>query len=234
MQSQLEAGLQALGLPLSAGQKQQLLAYTAFIAKWNKVYNLTAIKDPAEVLTHHLLDSLAVIAPLRRHIQTLKMGTEAMSTPVPMLSAAVAIRVLDVGAGAGLPGVVIAICCPDVSVVCVDAVGKKAAFIQQVAASLDLKNLKGLHARVEAMLPADVQPGFDVITSRAFASLADFTSLTAKHLAEQGIWMAMKAKMTPQELTALPAGVRVFHVEPLTVPSLHEERCLVWLSPARA
>ena len=211
----LQAGLTALGLDLTAYQQKQLLDYVAMIAKWNKVYNLTAIRDVDEMLTHHLLDSLAIISPLKKHLNTNK-----------------AYRLLDVGAGAGLPGVVVAICCPHVAVACVDTVGKKAAFIQQAALALALPNLRGIHARVEQMLPADVQGGFDVITSRAFATLSDFVRLTADLLIQDtGAWMAMKAKTADAESADLPKGIAVFHVEQLNVPSLNEERCLVWMRP---
>jgi 16S rRNA (guanine527-N7)-methyltransferase len=116
-----------------------------------------------------------------------------------------------------------------VAVICVDTVGKKAAFIQQVAASLGLKNLKGLHSRVEEMKSADVQQGFNVIASRAFASLFDFTSLTQAHLTADGVWMAMKAKTAEAESIQLSKDVRMFHVERLDVPSMEEDRCLVWM-----
>lgn len=218
----LQAGLVELGLDLSDRQQTQLLDYVAMIAKWNKVYNLTAIRDTGEMLTHHLLDSLAIILPLKTHLKTLGNGLQANTSK--------ACRLLDVGAGAGLPGVVVAICCPEVSVVCVDTVGKKAAFIQQAALALALPNLRGIHARVEAMLPADVACGFDVITSRAFATLADFVGLTTNLLTpDTGVWMAMKAKTADAESADLSKSVAVFHVEPLQVPSLNEERCLVWM-----
>ncbi len=222
----LQAGLVELGLDLSEHQQKQLLEYVAMIAKWNKVYNLTAIRDAGEMLTHHLLDSLAIILPLKKHLTSLSDGLQANTNK--------AYRLLDVGAGAGLPGVVVAICCPDVLVTCVDTVGKKAAFIQQVALALALPNLRGIHARVEAMLPADVADGFDVITSRAFATLSDFVGLTMNLLAsETGVWMAMKAKTAGAETAALPLDVAVFHVEQLQVPSLNEDRCLVWMRPNR-
>lgn len=209
-QQRLAEGATALGLNLSAAQHAQLLAYLDLLAKWNKVYNLTAVRDPAEMLTHHLLDSLAVIAPLLRHTQ----GATA--------------RVLDVGSGGGLPGVVIAICCPEMSVACVDAVAKKAAFVQQAAGVLDLSNLRGVHARVESI----TEP-YDVITSRAFATLADFTQWSAGSLGEDGVWMAMKGKHPTDEIAALPPSVAVFHVEQLTVPGLNAERCLIWMRPAK-
>lgn len=218
----LQAGLTGLGLDLSAHQQKQLLDYVAMIAKWNKVYNLTAIRDEGGMLTHHLLDSLAIISPLQKYLTGLSGGLQANTSK--------ARRVLDVGAGAGLPGVVVAICCPDISVVCVDTVGKKAAFIQQTALALALPNLRGIHARVEQMLPADVLGGFDVITSRAFATLSDFVGLTmGLFVPNTGVWMAMKAKTADAESAGLPKGVVVFHVEQLHVPSLNEDRCLVWM-----
>ena len=209
-QQRLAEGATALGLSLAPAQHAQLLAYLDLLAKWNKVYNLTAVRDPAEMLTHHLLDSLAVIAPLVRHAQ----GGAA--------------RVLDVGSGGGLPGVVIAICCPEMSVACVDAVAKKAAFVQQAAGVLGLSNLRGVHARVESI----TEP-YDVITSRAFATLADFTQWSAGSLGEDGVWMALKGKHPTDEMAGLPPSVAVFHVEQLTVPGLDAERCLIWMRPAK-
>jgi 16S rRNA (guanine527-N7)-methyltransferase len=204
----LSAGIRALNLNLSAEQQQRLLDYMALIQKWNKVYNLTALRDPAEMLSHHLLDSLTAIAPLTRHTR----GQPA--------------RVLDVGSGGGLPGVVLAICMPELDVSCVDTVAKKAAFVQQVAVSLKLPNLRGLHARVESL----TEP-YQVICSRAFASLPDFVTWSRSALAEGGVWMAMKGKHPQDEIDALPKDVKVFHVEPLTVPGLDVERCMVWMRP---
>ena len=186
LRATLLAGLKALQLDLSAQQVDQLLAYQELIAKWTRVYNLTAVRDPAEMMTHHLLDSLAAIAPLKRHLQA--QGLEQSA------------RLLDVGSGAGLPGVVIAICCPQVAVTCVDTVAKKAAFIKQAALALKLPNLTGLHARVES-----ITQSFDVICSRAFASLLDFTQWSAGALADHGVWMAMKGKHPGDELALLPA-----------------------------
>jgi 16S rRNA (guanine527-N7)-methyltransferase len=207
----LSAGVQALGLGLSADQQQRLLDYVAMIQKWNKVYNLTALRNPADMLTHHLLDSLTAVAPLARHTQ---------GQPI---------RVLDVGSGGGLPGVVLAICMPELAVTCVDTVAKKAAFVQQVAATLKLPNLRGIHARVESL----TEP-YPVICSRAFASLPDFVTWSRSALAEGGVWMAMKGKHPQDEIAALPPETQVFHVEPLTVPGLDVERCMVWLRPAAA
>jgi 16S rRNA (guanine527-N7)-methyltransferase len=212
----LRAGLAALELNLSEPQVTSLLAYQSLIQKWNKVYNLTAVRDPGDMLTHHLLDSLAVIAPLRRQLalMTANAGMDA-------------VRLLDVGSGAGLPGVVIAICCPDIWVDCVDTVGKKAAFIQQVAVTLKLSNLRGLHARVENLTDA-----YQVISSRAFAALTDFTNWSVQALAPQGVWLAMKGKHPADELAALSPSVQVFHVEHLAVPGLEAERCLIWMRPS--
>ena len=212
LQAALKRGVAELGLNLSEGQITQLLDYLALIQKWNKVYNLTAVRDPAEMLTHHLLDSLAVIRPLRQQL--------AGRQPVDGQG----FRLLDVGSGAGLPGVVIAICCPDIAVSCVDTVAKKATFIQQTAIALKLFNLKGLHARVE-----NLDDHYDVVSSRAFASLVDFTHWSRSALAPAGIWLAMKGKQPGEELAALPAGVEVFHVEQLSVPCLDAERCIVWM-----
>ena len=209
----LQKGLDGLGLSLLAEQQEQLLAYMDLIGKWTKVYNLTAVRDANEMLTHHLLDSLAVVAPLRREVARLVLP-EGQSQ----------LRMLDVGAGAGLPGIVIAITCPEISVTCVDTVAKKAAFIQQVAATLKLPNLKGLHARVESL----TQP-YDVVCSRAFASLLDFTTWSQSALASHGVWMAMKGKHPDQELAVLPESVKVFHVEQLQVPGLDAERCIIWM-----
>ncbi len=213
----LRQGLVALGLTLDDAQVQRLLDYLDLIQKWTKVYNLTAVRDPAEMLTHHLLDSLAAIQPLRRQLQS-----QGLAAPKP-------IRLLDVGSGAGLPGIVIAICCPEITVHCVDTVAKKAAFIQQVAVSLKLPNLRGLHARVESL----TEP-YDVVSSRAFASLVDFANWSGGALAEQGVWMALKGKRPADEIAALPVGVEVFHVEQLQVPGLDAERCIVWMRARRA
>lgn len=211
LEAGLRSGAQALGLALTDAQIQHLLDYAALIQKWNKVYNLTALRDPADMLTHHLLDSLTAIAPLRRHTQ---------GQPV---------RVLDVGSGGGLPGVVLAICMPELNVSCVDTVAKKAAFVQQVAVSLKLPNLRGVHARVESLTDP-----YQIICSRAFASLPDFVTWSRSALADGGVWMAMKGKRPQGEIDALPTDVRVFHVEPLKVPGLDVERCMVWMKPQTA
>jgi 16S rRNA (guanine527-N7)-methyltransferase len=213
LEAELRQGLVALELPLNDAQIGQLLDYQELIQKWTKVYNLTAVRDPSEMLTHHLLDSLAAIGPLRQQLS---------NVPAP-------VRLLDVGSGAGLPGVVIAICCPDITVHCVDTVAKKAAFIQQTAAALKLPNLRGIHARVE-----NLKEPYQVVSSRAFASLADFTAWSGAALAEQGIWMAMKGKHPVDEIAALTPGIEVFHVEQLAVPGLDAERCIIWMRKVAA
>jgi 16S rRNA (guanine527-N7)-methyltransferase len=188
----------------------KLQQYLDLLARWNRVYNLTALRDPARMRSHHLADSLSIVPPLERHAQ---------GRPL---------TILDVGSGGGLPGVVLAIAHPDWTVTCVDAVAKKAGFVQQVALELGLPNLRAAHSRVEQMAPA----GAAVIVSRAFASLPDFCAWTRKHLAPGGVWLAMKGKMPTDEIAALPAEVAVFHVEPLDVPGLDAERCAIWLRPA--
>ena len=215
LRAQLQAGAEALGLGLGESQVGQLMDFLALLQKWNKVYNLTAVRAPQEMLTHHLLDSLAAVAPLRRHVSGLQQGGVE------------AVKLLDVGSGGGLPGVVFAICCPEVDVSCVDTVGKKAAFIQQAAVALKLRNLHGVHARVETLAGP-----FDIISCRAFASLPDFVTWSRSALAApHGAWLAMKGKHPDDEIAALPPGVGVFHVEPLNVPGLDAERCIVWMRP---
>ena len=209
----LEAGITKLKLDLLPAQIDSLMGFLDLLQKWNKVYNLTSVRDPQEMLTHHLLDSLAAVPALMRHVQTLPAQPGAR-TPL-----------LDVGSGGGLPGVVFAVCCPQIDVSCVDTVGKKAAFIQQVAASLRLPNLHGIHDRVE-----NLKTQYPVISCRAFASLVDFTTWSRKALADGGIWFAMKAKHPDEEIAALPADVQVFHVEPLQVPGLDVERCVIWMN----
>lgn len=220
LEATLRHGLDALGLTLTDAQVAHLLAYQALIQKWTKVYNLTAVRDPAEMMTHHVLDSLAVIRPLRQQLSQLPVQERGDSVQDVKQS----VRLLDVGSGAGLPGVVIAICCPDITVHCVDTVAKKAAFIQQVAATLKLPNLRGIHARVESLTDK-----YQVISSRAFASLVDFTTWSVTALAEQGVWMAMKGKHPAEEIAALSSNLDVFHVEQLSVPGLDAERCIVWV-----
>ena len=230
----VEQALPGLGLDLSGAQIGALLAYLDLISKWTRVYNLTAVRDPAEMVTHHLLDCLAAMAPLADHLERTRqlklIGSEfqTVAEADPKPGDGQGARLLDVGSGAGLPGVVIAICFPGLGVTCVDTVAKKAAFIKQVALTLKLPNLTGLHARVEALGEPASKP-FDVICSRAFASLADFTQWSSGALAPAGVWMAMKGKHPQEEISALPGTVDVFHVEQLKVPTLDADRCIVWM-----
>ena len=203
----LSEGLQSLSLELTQVQQQALLDYIALLGKWNKVYNLTAVREPEQMLSHHVLDCLAVLPPLKQ------VFSEALD-------------LIDVGAGGGLPSVVFAIACPHWQITAVDTVAKKAAFIQTTAHSLRLVNLKAVHSRVEALTG-----GFDVVTCRAYASLRDFCDSSRHLLKPNGVWMAMKAKLSAEELTDLPATVRVDKVEPLAVPGLDADRCLVWMRP---
>lgn len=198
-----------LGLSPSAAQVTALRGYLDLLQRWNQTYNLTAVRERDAMLTQHLADCLALVPELQRRKPA---------------------RLLDVGSGGGLPGVIIAVLLTQCDVTCVDAVAKKMAFVRQVAGALHLPNLHAQHSRVEALRA----PLFDLITSRAFASLADFVALTSRHLAPGGVWVAMKGKIPDDEIVALPPTVEVFHVEPLVVPGLDAQRCLVWMQPRRA
>jgi 16S rRNA (guanine527-N7)-methyltransferase len=202
----LSQGLVSLSLSVTEESCDLLLRYLKLIEKWNRVYNLTAVRDLSSMLSLHLMDSLAAVPSLRRAF-------------------AGDVKLLDVGSGAGLPGVVFAILNPEILITCVDTVGKKATFIRQVALELQLKNLHVEHARIET-LPAQ---RVDIITSRAFASLLDFTQLTRHHLKPGAVWLAMKGKAPLDEISTLPADIDVFHVEQIQVPNLNAERCLVWM-----
>ncbi|WP_416406461.1 16S rRNA (guanine(527)-N(7))-methyltransferase RsmG [Paracidovorax citrulli] len=217
----LRAGAEALGLDLSEAHLGQLLEFLALLQKWNQVYNLTAVRDPHEMLTHHLLDSLAAVAPLQRHLRGMQDLPGSAGDGAKL-------RLLDVGSGGGLPGVVFAICCPALDVSCVDTVAKKAAFIQQAAVSLRLRNLRGIHARVE-----NLAGPFDVVSCRAFASLPDFVAWSQAAIAANGVWLAMKGRDPSDEITGLPPIAEVFHVEQLAVPGLDAERCIVWMRPRK-
>ncbi|MGE8317841.1 MAG: 16S rRNA (guanine(527)-N(7))-methyltransferase RsmG [Comamonas sp.] len=211
LESSLRQGAAQLALQLEDSQLEQLIAFMDLLQKWNRVYNLTAVRDPQEMLTHHLLDSLAAVGPLQRHLQGLDVAEP---------------RLLDVGSGGGLPGVVFAICLPQLDVSCVDTVGKKAAFIQQVAASLRLKNLHGIQSRVERLAQR-----YDVVSCRAFAALQDFTAWSRQTLKDGAWWLAMKGKLPSDEIALLAPDVVVERVEPLAVPGLDAERCIVWMRP---
>ena len=209
MPDELEPICAALGMTPTEAQRGALLQYLGLLQHWNATYNLTAVRDRGGMRTQHLADCMAAIPALaRRSAQG---------------------RLLDVGSGGGLPGVVIATLLPGWDVTCGDAVAKKTAFIRQVAGALSLPNLHAVHGRVEQLRVAP----FDLITSRAFASLADFTALTRRHLAPGGVWMAMKGRAPDDEIAALPPDVGVFHVEPLQVPGLDAQRCLIWMQPRK-
>ncbi|MDQ2735604.1 MAG: 16S rRNA (guanine(527)-N(7))-methyltransferase RsmG [Pseudomonadota bacterium] len=205
--------VRSLDLAVSPKQALALVDFVDLLARWNRTYNLTALRDPAAMLTHHVVDCLAAVSPLRRELA----GQQGH-------------RLLDVGSGGGLPGIVFAIMEPAWAVTCVDSVGKKAAFLQHAGAALELSNLQAVHARVESLPAAN---RYDAVTSRAFASLSDFTRLTDDVLAEAGLWMAMKGKIPADEIDALPPTVHVFHVEPLLVPCVQESRCLIWMRPVK-
>lgn len=204
----LQHGVNSMAIELSRPQLEQMIDYLALLTKWNEVYNLTAIRDPLQMVIQHLLDSLVVLPAFA-------------STPH---------RILDVGAGAGLPGIVLAIARPDLALTLVDAVHKKTAFLTQVKVELGLANVTIETARVEQLTPA---LGFDVIISRAFANLSDFVAWSGHLLAEGGQFVAMKGIKPLQELTNLPKDWKVTQVLPVAVPGLHAERHLVFIQKAR-
>ncbi|WOD17951.1 16S rRNA (guanine(527)-N(7))-methyltransferase RsmG [Paraburkholderia kirstenboschensis] len=203
----LADGVLELGLELSDAQLGKLLDYVALLAKWNAVYNLTAIRDPRQMLIQHILDSLSI---------------------VPHLSQCNPSTVLDVGSGGGLPGIVLGIVRPDWSVTVNDIVHKKTAFQAQAKAELALTNLSVVTGRVETLRPgAEVSAKFDVIVSRAFAELADFVTLARHLVAERGAILAMKGVRPDGEIERLPAGAHVKQIVRLDVPFLDAERHLV-------
>jgi 16S rRNA (guanine527-N7)-methyltransferase len=205
---QIDAGAGALQIELSPTQVAGFVAYLRLIERWNATYNLTAVRDPAKMITHHLLDCLAAAAALLRHRDRRTVRT-----------------IVDVGSGAGLPGLVLASVLPESRVTCVDSVGKKAAFITQAAAAAGLANARALHRRVESL-----EGRYDIVASRAFASLAGFVRATRHLVADNGEWMAMKARDPADEVGVLK-GVTTT-LELLQVPGLAAERCIVWMRPA--
>ncbi len=202
---QLRSGLQALSLELSADQQKKLLDFLVLLLKWNKVYNLTSIRQADDMLTHHVMDCLAAVAAVMHEAPDAK-------------------TLLDVGSGGGLPAVVFAIVCPHLQVTAVDAVVKKSAFIETVAHTLKLSNLKGIHSRVELL-----EETFDLVVSRAFASLKDFTAWSDKALRTGGKWAAMKGKVPEEEMAELPPNIQIQGIQTLNVPDLEAQRCLIWL-----
>lgn len=203
----LSAGLASMDLTLDAAQQEKLLAYVALLSKWNKVYSLTAIREPRRMLTHHLLDSLA---------------------PLPHLKGE-QLRILDVGSGFGTPGIPLAIARPDWQLVLLDSNQKKTTFLRQALLELKLPNVSIVTDRVELYRP---DSPFHIITSRAFAELADFVQLTRHLLAQGGEWAALKGVYPHEEISRLPADIRVAGVDVLCVPELDAERHLVHLVQA--
>lgn len=200
MQERLAAGMCSLGIEPDESVIERLLAYRDLLARWNRVHNLTAIRDPEAMITHHLLDSLSVGAYL------------------------VGERVLDVGSGAGLPGIPLSVVDPKRHFVLLDASAKRVGFLRQVVLELGLDNVEAVHARIERYRP---DAPFATVISRAFASLKDFLESACMHLADGGHVLAMKGRYPTQELQALPAGVRLCAVHELKVPGLEAHRHLI-------
>jgi 16S rRNA (guanine527-N7)-methyltransferase len=206
----LTAGLRDLGVALASDAPERLLAYVELLAKWNRTYNLTAIREPARMITHHVLDALAILPHLPAH-ETL--------------------RVLDVGSGGGVPGIPLAIARPGWAVTLLDANSKKTSFLTQAAIDLRASNVRVATARVEAFAP---DAPFDVVVSRAFSELADFTAGAARHVAQGGVLAAMKGVHPDEELAQLPASIDVLGVPMLRVPGLDAARHLVLMRPRSA
>ena len=200
----LTAGIAEMGLDVSLEAQQKLLQYLSLLSKWNKVYNLTAVREPLEMVTLHLLDSLSVLP----HIQ--------------------ARNLLDVGSGGGLPGIVLAICLPQLKVTTIDTVQKKTIFMRQAKGELGLNNLEVVHARVENYQPSEK---FEAIISRAFSDTALFVKLTEHLLAQNGKWLAMKGQVPHEELTSLAIkvnhAIKIKNIVPLNVAGLDAERHLL-------
>ena len=207
----IDQACQALGLPCTPQQQDQLLTYLQAMARWNKTYNLTALRQPEQMLIQHIFDSLA---PLPHLFETVAGADQPIS-------------VCDIGSGGGLPGVVMAIMAPAWHVQCIDAVEKKTAFVRQMIGALNAPNLQGTHARVEQLAPQQA----DIVISRAFASLLDFATLAGPHVKEGGHLIAMKGKNPDAEVEDLQmrTSYRVEDIQPLVVPELNAQRCLVWM-----
>lgn len=200
LRQRLDAGLAALGIALDATAIARLLDYIGLLERWNAAYNLTAVRDPAEMVTRHLVDSLAIL---------------------PYVSGA---TLADLGSGAGLPGIPLAIAVPERETLLVDSNGKKARFLREAVRRLDLERVRVAESRVE-----DVAGAFDCITARAFASLADMLGWGGHLLAPGGTWLAMKGRIAEDEVDAVPADFRVEKIVTLNVPGLDAERHLIVL-----
>lgn len=207
----LADGLSVLGFGRDAALLERLLRFRDELARWNQAYNLTAIRDPVEMVVRHLLDAAAALAAVRARAPE---GER---------------QVLDVGSGGGIPGLVWALMAPEWRYTLVDSNGKKARFLRHAVRTLALAHVEVCEARVEALLPGR---HFDLVTSRAFAALGDFVALTAPLIAPGGQWVALKGKLDPRELAGLPAGCQLTETQRLRVPGLAEDRHLVWLRPA--
>lgn len=207
LKAKLTAGLHEMGLQISPEQQQKLIDYVALIYKWNQVHNLTAVREPLDMITLHLLDSLSVL---------------------PYIECK---RLLDVGAGAGLPSIPLAICLPELQVTAIDAVLKKVSFMRQVKAQLGLANFTVIHGRIEdqEVLGKDIGEKFDVITSRAFSEIGLFIKLTRHLLADDGVWLAMKGAIPQHEFEK--SGIQPSDIKVLKVAGLDAERHLVVIHP---
>lgn len=202
----LQSGLKEMGLDLSGGQLDKLLAYVEMLKKWNKTYNLTALRDPAQMVSHHLLDSLTLLPYLAQ--------AESM---------------IDVGSGGGMPAIPAAICRPDLQITMVDANSKKTTFLRQAAIELGLENVAVSSSRVEEL----GERRADIVTSRAFAELADFVRLTRHLLNDNGHWAAMKGVYPADEIFRLPPDIQAYQTDKIHVPTLNAERHIVLLRPTQ-
>jgi 16S rRNA (guanine527-N7)-methyltransferase len=208
----LQRAAELLHVRMDNQANDRLLSYIEQLQRWNKTYNLTALRDSEQMLVQHVFDSLSVVAPLEKILYK-----KTVSNPL----------VLDVGSGAGLPGLVIAVVQPHWQVECIDAVDKKMAFVRQMAGTLGLSNLQASHQRVESMPERNAH----IVISRAFASLLDFATLAGRHVADNGYLVAMKGQQPDEEIDRLHKETRwrVFNIEALAVPELDARRCLVWM-----
>jgi 16S rRNA (guanine527-N7)-methyltransferase len=208
----LARALNVLRLSATPTQQATLLRYLSELLRWNKTYNLTAIRDLDQALVHHIFDSLSLVNPVRQVLA---------SHPTEVSG------IVDVGSGGGLPGVILAIMLPSAQVTCVDAVEKKSMFVRQMANVLALPNLTAQHARIETLEPLQSV----IVTSRAFASLEDFAQLAGRHVREGGVLLAMKGRPPTEEINVLQAltSWSAHTVQPLIVPELESQRCLVWM-----